>query len=396
MTSHVQPPIPAASLPEEASPVREAPVRRARFSLAPDLVDLQRAAHRRQVANIRINTDVVTEARNRFDKLVKGLQADDYMYADEAEEAEARCMIVAAPSGAGKSHVLRRLREHSALVPFKDAFGTVRPLVAIKAPSPCTLRTLGLRLYEAMTGKTLPGSMKEHEVWVRVRAQIEAQLVSVVMIDEFHHAFMRRTDDERRSLVETLKNLVIPDPHDPLRPPGAEMRPVLLVLSGMPWMTKVIDRDFQLRRRGVLVPIKPLGASAKDIRKATKFLQLVEGKLGFPEPSGLDDIDMVRRMLKASNGYTGRMMALVKEAAFLAIQAGARRLDLKDHLAAVFEEIFQVGPKRNPFLVADISTCPKLPEAEFLKLTLLRGSALNEEEAAAGEVLAAANEEERP
>ena len=128
-------------------------------------------------------------------------------------------------------------------------------MVFIKAPSPCTLKTLGLALYVALTDLELSATLKEHDIWRRVRHQMHAQLVSVVMVDEFHHALRGRTGDERRALVETLKNLVLPDPNDPLRPPGAEMRPISLVLSGMPWLRRVLKEDFQLLRRCIFMPI---------------------------------------------------------------------------------------------------------------------------------------------
>jgi hypothetical protein len=68
------------------------------------------------------------------------------------------------------------------------------------------------------------------------------------------------------------------------------------------------------------------------------------------------------------------MMAFIKEAAFIAVVADAPRLDRAAHLATAFEEIFRVGPRKNPFLVADVSACPKIPEAAFEKLTLLQGT----------------------
>lgn len=363
----------ATSVPVPA-PEDVAPLRRRRFSVAADADDIRRALRRKAVANIKIRTTSVKKARERFDRLLKGLQADDYMAASEAEEAEAPCLLVAGPSGAGKSHILRRLRENPSLVPFEDEVGPVRPLLAIKAPSPCTLKTLGRKLYLTLTGCRLPGGMKEHEIWTELMAQLDAQLVSVVMIDEFHHAFTRRTDDERRNLVETLKSLLIPDPSDPLRPPGAEFRPIMLVLSGMPWITKVIERDLQLNRRSVEVGIERLGKSSLDLKKAEKFLAILEEKLAFPQPSGLAEPDMVRRMLAASNGYFGRMVALAKEAAFIAIAMDKPCLDRKDHLAAAFGQIFRVKPARNPFLVTDISAFKPLPEREFERLTLLKGT----------------------
>lgn len=345
------------------------PPQRERFATRLSPLDLERRAWKQRVNEIHVNTDVVIKTVNRFDQ----------MLADLGDAVIGECLVVPSPSGAGKTHMLSRLQMRPRLVPFRDGSGTVRPLVYIKAPSPCTLKTLGLALYYAMTGKELSATLKEHDIWTRVRHQMHGQLVSIVMIDEFHHALRGRTGDERRSLVETLKNLVIPDPMDILRPPGADMRPVSLVLSGMPWLKRVLKEDYQLLRRCIFMPITPLGHSATCLRKATKFLELIEPKLGFGKPVGLTEHDMLHRLLKASNGYTGRMMHLIKKAAFRAINLGAPTIDQVKHLGFVFEEIFELGPHRNPFLVSDISLLPKMKEIEFERLTRLRGTAETED-----------------
>ncbi|MBY0256993.1 ATP-binding protein [Methylobacterium sp.] len=341
----------------------DVPRLRERFAVAASSQDLERRAWKKSVDSIHINTNVIINGVARFNQMLDNVAA----------EIEGDCLIIPAPSGAGKSHLLARLQKNSLLAPFSDETGPVRPLVFIKAPSPCTLKTLGLSLYKSMTGDDLSANLREHDIWSRVVSQMHAQLVSVLIIDEFHHTLRGRTSDERRTLVETLKNLVIPNPEDPLLSPGAVTRPICLVLSGMPWLRQVLKEDFQLVRRRAVVSIKPLDHTGPGVKKAEKFLSLVEPKLGFPDPSGLSDPDMVQRMLKASSGYTGRMMHLIKKAAFRAIDQGAPCIDQTKHLAFVFEEIFEVGARRNPFLVPNISICPKIKEAEFDTLTRLVG-----------------------
>lgn len=337
--------------------------------------DLERIAERREIiGNIKVNTDVVRMTCTRFDWLYKCLLADDLIPPKDAEELEARCMIVAAPSGAGKSHLMRRLREHPALVPSMDEYGPLRPLVAVKAPSPCTLTTLGLKLNQVLTGKWLPSYYKQHEVWTEFYAQAEGQGVAVVMIDEAHHLMTARNREECHTVVETFKNLIVPNPEDPLRLPGSTLRPIMLVIGGMPQIVRILEKDKQLLRRRLVVKIDPWANDQSGLERATKFLSLVETKLGFTGTEFLSDRDMVRRMMAASNGYGGRMMALVKEASFLAIGSNSSQLDREKHLAKVFEEIFQLGPKKNPFLVADVSKCKRVPEKSYDRLSLLRGT----------------------
>lgn len=350
-------------------------VRRARFNRPMTGIEFERAARRLEVAEIKVNTDVISSSKQRFDELLQSLRTDEIADGAEAEELEAPCVCIPGGSGVGKSHLLRRLRENPLLVPFRDSQGPVRPLVAIKAPSPCTSLSLARKLYAALTGDDLPEKITDGEAWRRVRAQLDGQLVSVIMIDEFHHAFIQRTTDQCRALVQTLKNFLVPNPNDPLLPPGAEPRPIMLVLAGMPWLDEVIVKDLQLKRRRTLFEIKPLEQDQSGIMRMRKFLNLVETKLPFPEASRLTDGDMVRRFFRASNGWLGRAMALVKDAAFLAIERDARRIDVQQHLAVVYTERFGFGGSRNPFLIADIDAFKPLKDAEFERLTLLRGKA---------------------
>ncbi|MCJ2142862.1 AAA family ATPase [Methylobacterium sp. E-066] len=339
--------------------------RRERFAIRLSQQDLERRAWKRRVEMIHVNTDIVINTAARFKQMLDDLDG----------ATEGQCLAIPAASGAGKSHLLGRLRLEPRLASFNDNSGPIRPLIHIKAPSPCTLKTLGLTLYFTLTGKELSARLTDHAIWRQVVYQLHAQFVSVIMIDEFHHALYGRTGEQQRLVAETLKNLILPDPDDPLRPPGAELRPVSLVLSGMPWFRNVLMQDTQLKDRCIFASIKPLKQSNLCLKKAKAFLSLVESKLEFTAPSRLSEADMIQRMLKASNGYTGRMMRFIKRASFRAIQSNSNCIDQVKHLGFVFEEIYELGERRNPFLVPDISKFPKLKEADFGKLTRLIGTA---------------------
>ena len=79
----------------------------------------------------------------------------------------------------------------------------------------------------------------------------------------------------------------------------------------------------------------------------------------------------------ASGGYRGRAAALIKQAAYLAIDLGKPTIDRK-HFASVFEETYQVGDVRNPFLIPDINNLGPLKEIDLPQrprnLTLLSGA----------------------
>jgi hypothetical protein len=62
---------------------------------------------------------------------------------------------------------------------------------------------------------------------------------------------------------------------------------------------------------------------------------------------------MVRRFVAASEGYFGRVMHIVKEAASYAIDDGAEAIGTARHLGQVYTHVY--GAKRpNPFLLPEI------------------------------------------
>jgi hypothetical protein len=347
-----------------SSEINPAP-RRHRF-VTTDGSSAERRARKQVVKAIHIKDEVFRRAERRFDLVLKSLEDD----------VESKALVVRAPSGAGKTHLLGHLATDPRLVSFQDEFGDVRPLVRVSAPSPCTLKTLGIVIHRALTGIELSARLPAHDIWVRVRTNMYNMRVSVVMIDELHHVFANKNKHEQEDVISTLKALLLAeDDEDTIGklPATVVAHPLGLVLSGMPTLTDVIRLDLQLQRRCIVHEFKPLILDKVGEPKFKGFLQRYAKGLGFPNVPDFTSADMLLRLHKASGGYRGRAAFFIKEAAYRAIDYGHSTVDRALHLAEVFEDIFETGDERNPFLVADVNKLGPVKELDDAMLTRLRG-----------------------
>ena len=323
------------------------------------------------IRDIHIKDEVFRDADETFQRLINSCE----------DGREPFALVIASPSGAGKTHILNHLATDKRLVAFRDEFGVARPLIRMSAPSPCTMKTLGIQLLRMLTGQTINTKYNAHEIWTRVRTNLYNQNTSIIMIDEMNHVFETVDEKTRQIVISTLKALLVGEVEmdDGLideigaLPPSVVPHPIGLVLSGMPSVRDVIDIDLQLKRRCRFKTLRPLTLSKAGEAKFGAFVAKVGSKLGFEPAPDLGRHDMMLRLHKASGGYRGRAAFLIKEAAFLAIDSGARTVTQEDHFARVFEEIYEVGDLRNPFLVPVITKLAPIPEIEREPKSRLRG-----------------------
>lgn len=332
--------------------------------------EVARSAWKWRIKNeISVRTGQSKRAQELVEKLVGNAEAN----------LEGLALVLYGPSGAGKSHIYKRICAWDMFLPFEHADeGKVRPLLRLVAPSPCTLTTLGLAILE-MYEYGIDKNLREHEIWRLVRAQVTGHKTSLIAIDEMHHVLIGRNRDERAKIAETLKNLM--NGQEPLPvPKGSREAPVVLLhppvqlfLTGMPSLRQFCRGHLQLKRRCRFVGLNPL-AWPKGEKKIERFLEIIEEKLGFAQPSGLAAADMPLRFFIASNGNLGRIAQLVYDAACAVIDKGEPCIVPKIHLARGFEDAHGLGSRRNPFLYANPGDCPKVPEPTEEILTRLRGT----------------------
>lgn len=299
----------------------------------------------RRIEEIHVTDDVYMRIRGRFDRHLDTVAAG---------AKEARAFVIAAESGAGKTHTISNLIAARRFDPTSEVSGERRPVITVTAPAPCTSKTLGLEIYENMTGSVLPTRTLEHEIWRLVRGTARILGVEVLVIDEMHHLFDAKNDKDIAAVLATLKRLLVGEIDDRRRPVAT--RPITLVLAGMPTLKSVLARDLQVQRRCIVETISADGNDEASRRAQTKFLSLVEKRLSeiLGKQQSLSGADVTMRIVAASASYRGRMCVLLKEAAKMAVMDGSREIDVRKHLAVVFREIWFVDDVNNPFLMSDV------------------------------------------
>jgi hypothetical protein len=345
--------------------------RRRLFAVQSESADARRR-RMLEIRDVHIKDEVFRSSEAVFERLINRLEDDMEPFA----------FVISAASGAGKTHILDHIAQNPRLAPFTDKYGLARPLLRLSAPSPCTLKTLGAELLRALTGVRMTGKYYAHDIWARVRTNLYNQNVSVLMIDEMNHVFETVDANTRQVVISTLKALLLGEVEMDVGlgneigalPPSVAPHPIGLVLSGMPSVRDVIGLDQQLARRCKFKQLKPLSLRDADGNKFRGFVKKVGERLGFNPAPNLGSDDMMLRLHKAAGGYRGRAAFIIKEAAYLAVEMNAKTVDRLEHFASVFEEIYEVGDQRNPFIVADPEKIRRLPEIEKEVKSRLRGA----------------------
>ncbi|GLR84058.1 ATP-binding protein [Bradyrhizobium iriomotense] len=286
---------------------------------------------------------------------------------------EGNCLVLHGRSGAGKTHIIKRLVADPDLQPQETEEGKYRPLLKIVAPAPCTLKTLGLRILHRL-GYRPKKSLRENEVWDRVEANMRAQGVAILVIDEMHNVLAGRNAVERHKIAMTLKSLMV-----------SEENPVQLILAGLDSLKTFVTGYSELHRRTHFVELVAL-EGVKDSKKIVKFLKGLEEKLSM-RTCGFTTHDMPHRFWFASRGLVGRMAYFAQEAATIAVSLDDD-IVREEHLAEAYSRPYGVGDDENPFLVLNPRTL-KLPKKEedirdddetFLRGTRRKEPADSEEE----------------
>lgn len=317
----------------------------------------------RRMRMIEVPTGTWAQARDLFDQIIAGL----------GEEEEGKAFAVDGPTGAGKTHILRRLSRHKNLELIETEEGPLRPLLKVEIPAACDLRKLGVRMLRRMgVGVALAEDVGDGEskitkgirldaedVWDVIRIQLQTQGVMVVIIDEINNVFSNPKSHERAQIAMKLKEMLVD-----------KEWPVSIVLAGVK-AAKFVEEYPELRRRTPIVEVRRLDNKRRD--HMAMLLQNFEKRLGFPEKLDLHLHDYPERMIHATDGEVGRVADLFKLAGVGPWMAG-RPMTMLD-LAAAAEAIGLCDARANPFRVADLTKVKKKKKSlEDYDRTLLRGN----------------------
>jgi hypothetical protein len=211
------------------------------------------------------------------------------------------------------------------------------PLISVKAPSPCTLRVLGITIARAM-GLPINDSMAENVVWDFLIDNLPTRGVRFVHIDEFQHVLENRNVVDIAKIRNAMKRLVQTPEH-----------PVWLLLSGMPEIGTVIEGDTQLWRRKVYVLFHEMNFE-RDAGLCLQMIRFFAIEKANLTCESFEVKENVHRLIHASLNRLGIAIDIVVKAIRTALRAGSRSLELA-HFAAAYKVFTGCEDRANPFVV---------------------------------------------
>jgi hypothetical protein len=291
--------------------------------------------------------------------------------------SEGQLIAIYGESHSGKSHILSQLRQHKALQPDDTSEGKRRPLLMLKARSPCTLKQLGIDILTALKsrdserGNDLPSvNPKSYatasQAWAEVGPLLQAYGVRVLVIDEIHSIL---TGDGKKHFADTaaaIKSLLIDS-----------RWPISVVIAGTTVKTKkLLEKSMELGQRLRRVEIEPIPKDRLDLIE--DLVSAIENKLELPKPSNLagydspelrdspDLRDLPLRFLMATSGHRGRIAKLIFDAARLAY-LGEYPSITKELLARALKHRTGVADEVNAFLMENAAMAPIIADEAWEK-----------------------------
>jgi hypothetical protein len=215
---------------------------------------------------------------------------------------EGTALFVVGETGAGKTRAVARAVDRLEEARSVETFtGRTLPIARVVAPSPCTMKMLGVEILHAL-GYPLAREVKESTVWGIVRQQLRARAVRAIHIDEGQHMLNWRDRNERQKLADTLKNV--------LQQPDW---PVSFIVSGLPELAEFLASDRQLHRRSEVLHLGSL-----EMPKHAKLLEWMTQTV-ITEHAGMEicfplSEDFIGRLHRAATGQFGIAVQLVHHA----------------------------------------------------------------------------------
>lgn len=210
------------------------------------------------------------------------------------------------------------------------------PLISVKAPSPCTLRVLGVTVARAM-GLPCNDTMAENVVWDLIIDSLPKRGIRFVHIDEFQHVMENRNSVDIGKIRNAMKRLVQTPEH-----------PVWLLITGMPEIATAIEGDTQLWRRKVYVLFHEMTfeRDAALCRQMVKTFAEDKARLTW-EAFKVDE--NVHRLMHASLFRLGIAIDVVVKAIRVALKAGSASLEVA-HFASAYRVVSGCTDDVNPFV----------------------------------------------
>ena len=240
-------------------------------------------------------------------------------------------------SGAGKTTALGHYLDSN---PFFEGHGIENSdcqLIRVSAPSPLTLRTLGMAVLRAMykTKREFP----ESEAWPRALFQLEERMVLFIVIEDVQRVLHQSNEDEVQKLIDTLVYVM------------ANLKwPVYLVITATPEIKPFLEIDWQLRRRVKYVDFKPIDAVA-DFEDLTTAMASYGAEVKVSVAIAKDR-QVLARLCHAANYQRGYVFKIFKVALAVCLKDKRRKLTIND-FADAYSDHTTEPQLLNPFLEDD-------------------------------------------
>lgn len=210
-------------------------------------------------------------------------------------------------------------------------------LLSVKAPSPCTLRVLGVTIARAM-GLPTSETLKENVVWDDIMDHLPVRGIRVIHLDEFQHVLENRNKLDIAKIRNTMKRV--------LQTPG---HPVWMLVTGMPEVGPTLEGDTQTWRRKsyVFFPDLDFSRHAGKCRTMVHFFAKERASL---DCEAFTTDDNIHRLMHASLYRLGIAIDLVIKAIRVALKAGSSELTA-DHFAKAYRAFAGCPDNESPFLV---------------------------------------------
>ncbi|MFB4385633.1 hypothetical protein RAC79_20715, partial [Agrobacterium sp. LR_9] len=145
----------------------------------------------------------------------------------------------------------------------------------------------------------------------------------LLIIDDAQYLFFERTSKTAASMFKLIKTIV-------------DYNSLSVMLVGEERVNDYVNSIDAFVNRGYNSHVlKSLSAGKSDMKRFEKLLGAIDRRLPFANLSGLDNPYIAREMYRYSGGMIGRVMNLVRPAAFKAINQGTSMIMIEHFREAV-------------------------------------------------------------
>lgn len=230
-----------------------------------------------------------------------------------------RALFLVGASGSGKSYALRH---HFGLIPelqpWTNKYGeTVRPLLSIEAPKPCTAKDFAIAILQAI-GVPSSNKMTEGQLFATVKAQLRERGIVFLHVDEAQHLLRHASSRAVADVQDRLKSLMQIDDW-----------PLHTIYSGVPQLAELLEGDPQLVNRSMVMRFIPLSMPSDRSIVMEVLTDIVVGRCGLKMSEGIQADDFLGRLCAAGGGCYGRIIEAVQAACSLVMQKEKDTVDVR-------------------------------------------------------------------